>query len=157
MWPKVRNSGHGWRTSGSQDPRQLKILVPPSLLRQVPREGPHCTLLALFMSDSFRPQGAHQAPLSMGLSRQEYGTGLLFLHPGDLPKPGIEPVPPTLHWQKSEKVYRPHVPPFPGSLPLIHQGGPGSLIVLPVPFSMGFVIFPSSDLSFHISCLRRLI
>ena len=34
---------------------------------------------------------AHQAPLSMGLSRQEYWSGLPFLFPGDLPKPGIKP------------------------------------------------------------------
>ena len=31
------------------------------------------------------------APLSMGLSRQEYWSGLLCPHPGDLPDPGIEP------------------------------------------------------------------
>ena len=36
---------------------------------------------------------AHQAPLSMGFSRQEYWSGLLCLPPGDLPDPGIEPVP----------------------------------------------------------------
>ena len=35
---------------------------------------------------------AHQAPLSMGFSRQEYWSVLPFLHPGDLPDPGIEPV-----------------------------------------------------------------
>ena len=33
---------------------------------------------------------ARQAPLSMGFSRQEYGSGLPFLLPGDLPNPGIE-------------------------------------------------------------------
>ena len=33
---------------------------------------------------------AHQAPLSMGFSRQEYWSGLLFPTPGDLPDPGIE-------------------------------------------------------------------
>ena len=33
---------------------------------------------------------AHQAPLSMGFSRQEYWSGLLFPSPGDLPNPGIE-------------------------------------------------------------------
>jgi len=33
---------------------------------------------------------AHQAPLSMGFSRQEYWRGLLFPSPGDLPDPGIE-------------------------------------------------------------------
>ena len=34
---------------------------------------------------------AHQAPLSMGFSRQEYWSGLPYLPPGDLPDPGIEP------------------------------------------------------------------
>ena len=34
---------------------------------------------------------AHQVPLSMGLSRQEYWTGLPFPPPGDLPDPGIQP------------------------------------------------------------------
>ena len=32
---------------------------------------------------------AHQAPLSMGLPRQEYLTGFPFPPPGDLPDPGI--------------------------------------------------------------------
>ena len=34
---------------------------------------------------------AHQAPLSMGFSRQEYWSGLQFPSPGDLPDPGLEP------------------------------------------------------------------
>ena len=34
---------------------------------------------------------AHQAPLSMGFSRQEYWSGLPFPSPGDLPDPGINP------------------------------------------------------------------
>ena len=33
-----------------------------------------------------------QAPLSMGLSRQEYWSGLRCPPPGDLPDPGIEPM-----------------------------------------------------------------
>ena len=33
---------------------------------------------------------AHQSPLSMGFSRQEYWSGLPFPPPGDLPNPGIE-------------------------------------------------------------------
>ena len=39
------------------------------------------------------PMGSslHQAPLSMGFSRQEYWSGLLFPSPGNLPDPGIEP------------------------------------------------------------------
>ena len=34
---------------------------------------------------------AHQAPPSMGLSRQEYWSGLPFPSPGDLPDPEIKP------------------------------------------------------------------
>ena len=39
---------------------------------------------------------AHQSPLSMGFSRQEYWSGLPFLSPGDLPDAGIEPGSPAL-------------------------------------------------------------
>ena len=35
---------------------------------------------------------AHQAPLSMGFSRQEYWSGLPCPPPGDLSHPGIEPI-----------------------------------------------------------------
>ena len=39
---------------------------------------------------------AHQAPPSMGFSRQEYWSGLSFPSPGDLPDTGIEPRSPAL-------------------------------------------------------------
>ena len=39
---------------------------------------------------------AYQAPQSMGFSRQEYWSVLLFPSPGDLPDPGMEPGSPTL-------------------------------------------------------------
>ena len=39
---------------------------------------------------------AHQAPLPMGFSRQEYWSGLPCPPPGDLPNPGIEPASPAL-------------------------------------------------------------
>ena len=39
---------------------------------------------------------ALQAPLSMGFSRQEYWSGLLFTSPGDLLDPGVEPESPAL-------------------------------------------------------------
>ena len=39
---------------------------------------------------------AYQAPPSIGFSRQEYWSGLLFPSPGDPPDPGIEPVSFTL-------------------------------------------------------------
>ena len=35
---------------------------------------------------------AHQAPLSMGFSRQEYWSGTPYPPSGDLPDPGIEPM-----------------------------------------------------------------
>ena len=52
---------------------------------------------------------AHQAPLSLGFSRQEYCSGLPFPSPEDLPDPGIEPMSPALQ---------------PDSLPLNHLGSP---------------------------------
>ena len=50
------------------------------------------------VSDSFvTPQTvALQTPLFMGFPRQEYGNGLAFPSPGDLPNPGIEPGSPAL-------------------------------------------------------------
>ena len=36
----------------------------------------------------------HQAPLSMGLTRQEYWNGLPCPPPGELPNPGIKPATP---------------------------------------------------------------
>ena len=35
---------------------------------------------------------AHETPLSMGFSREEYWNGLPFPSPGDLPDAGIEPI-----------------------------------------------------------------
>ena len=53
---------------------------------------------------------AHQAPLSVRFSRQEYWSGLSFPSPGDLPNPGIE----LLHCRWI----------------LCHQGSPHKLIYL---------------------------
>ena len=39
---------------------------------------------------------AHQAPPSMGFSRQEHWSGLPFPSPGDLLQPGIKPLSPAL-------------------------------------------------------------
>ena len=39
---------------------------------------------------------AHQGPLSVGFSRQQYWSGLPFPSPEDLPHPGIEPKSPAL-------------------------------------------------------------
>ena len=55
-----------------------------------------CVLVAV-MSDSAIPWTVTcQAPLSMGLSGQEYWSGLPFPSPEALPYPGIKPGSPTL-------------------------------------------------------------
>ena len=65
------------------------------------------------MSDSETPWTvAHQAPLSMGFSRQKYWRRLLFPSPGDLPDPGIGPASPTSSASQAD------------SLLLSHQGSP---------------------------------
>ena len=51
---------------------------------------------------------AHQAPLSLGFSRQEHWSGLLCSPPGDRPDPQMDAI---LHWQVD-------------SLPLSHLGSP---------------------------------
>ena len=45
---------------------------------------------------------AHQAPLSMKFSRQEYWSGLPFSSPRDLPYPGTEPWSPSLQADSSQ-------------------------------------------------------
>ena len=66
---------------------------------------------------------AHQAPPSMGFSRQEYWRGLPLPSPGDLPDPGIEPRSPALEadaltteppGDKSLTRPQPHQPAGPG-------------------------------------------
>ena len=52
-------------------------------------------------------------PLSMGISRQEYWSGLPLPPPGDLPDPGIKPMSPALqadslplsHWERCDVGY----------------------------------------------------
>ena len=53
----------------------------------------HCDLVAKLCLILCNPMNctAHQAPLSLGFSRQEYWSGLPFPPPGDLFNSGIEP------------------------------------------------------------------
>ena len=63
------------------------------------KKGSGCTTLCVLSHvQLFVPPWtvALQTPPSMGFSRQEYGNGLPFPSPGDLPDPGIEPASPTL-------------------------------------------------------------
>ena len=54
---------------------------------------------------------AHQAPLSMGFSRQEYWSGLPCPSPWDLPNPEIEPLSPA------SPAFRPFIDPLSHLLP----------------------------------------
>ena len=52
-----------------------------------------CMLSLSVVSNFLQPWTvAHQAPLSVGFSRQEYWSGLPFPPPEDFPSPGVEPV-----------------------------------------------------------------
>ena len=65
-------------------------------------------------SDSCNPRDySHQAPLSVGFPRREYWGELPFPSPGDLSRPRIEPISPTLQV---------------ASLPLSHQGSIAALL-----------------------------
>ena len=59
-----------------------------------------CSFSHSVVSNSFATPWtiAHQAPLSIGFSRQEYWSGLPFPTPGYLPDPGIKPALCFLHW-----------------------------------------------------------
>ena len=58
-----------------------------------------CVFSPSVVSNSLRPPqtAAHQAPLSMGFSRQEYWSGLPCTSPEDISYPGIKPRSPA--WQ----------------------------------------------------------
>ena len=57
-----------------------------------------CVLVTQLYLTLCDPKDApQQAPLSLGVSRQEYWSGLLFSSPGDLPDSGTEPKSNALH------------------------------------------------------------
>ena len=79
---------------------------------------------------------ARQVPLSMGFSRQEYWSGLLFPFPGDLSDPGIEPVFPEAAALQAD------------SLLLSHQGSPlpaKALTITWIPFAQRYLCPGTTD------------
>ena len=98
---------------------------------------------------------ARQGPLSMGLSRKEYWSGLSCPSPGDLPNPGIEPSSPSLQADSLPTE------------PLLKGGRGGHGILQPnlyksqndflvSAFSMPFASLSRSFLAVQI-CVRKLL
>ena len=81
---------------------------------------------------------AHQAPLYMGFSRQEYRNGLLCPPPGDLPNRGIKPRSPALQED---------------SLPSEPPGKPINGIVFPISFSDSSLLVYRKIANFYIFTL----
>ena len=133
IWLQDGVLGHYWCYTAIESEQFI-----PSCLPHLSPSVPHPTCLALVtvslrilkkwkwdhsvMSNSaILWTVARQAPLpSMGFSRQEYWSGLLFSSPGDLPDPGIEPGSPTFQADAS-----------PSESPGIHRswGSWGGLII----------------------------
>ena len=86
-----------WRMCPGLSGGIRKVCVP----RHFSRVQPFATLRTV----------AHQAPLSMGFSRQEHRSGLPSPPPGDLPDTGIKPGSPTLQADSllSEPSGKPHI------------------------------------------------
>ena len=134
----------------------IKRIVPGSFSLGPPTLSAYSTFVVIVAVQSLSHDSlvtpwtiAHQVPLSMTFSRQEFGSGLPFRSPGDLPNPGIEPRSPALQADSlpSEPPGKPQSGlPFPclrvfltqgsnlhllhwqaDSLPLSHQGSPAVL------------------------------
>ena len=96
-------------------------------MRQVRSTQCCCLVLKLGLTLVTSWAGAHQAPLSMDFSKQEYWSGLPFPSPGIFQTQGSNPN--LLHWQVD-------------SLPLSHQG---SMV------HSGYSV--SADSFFHFPCI----
>ena len=74
--------------------REQNVPILSSLLHSQVLQNVKCVLLVTQSRSTFVTPWtvARQAPLSVGFSRQKYGSGLPFPSPGDLPDLGIEPV-----------------------------------------------------------------
>ena len=87
---------------------------------------------------------AHQAPLSVGFSRQEYWRGLTCSLPADLLHPGIQPASRLLYWQM-------------GSLPLAPPGKPSRVYMLIQLFLKPMNHFIKRSLSGYLKNLEIII
>ena len=88
-WQLDTSASASERTTERKHVSKMKVTVFLNLILEVISH--HACMLSHF---TLAPQwtAAHQAPLSMGLSRQEYWSGLPCPSPGNLPDPGIKPM-----------------------------------------------------------------
>ena len=76
----------------------LNVCVPSRFIRwsTIPKQKWKCQMLSRVRFFATPWTVAHQAPLPMGFSRQEYWSGLPLPSPEDLLDPGMEPTSPVL-------------------------------------------------------------
>ena len=90
---------HDWATEQQQPPPMEKVTMLSNgkgeYLKYIVKKV-QVKLLSCVQLFSTPWTIAHQAPLSIGFSRQEYWYGWPFLSPGDLSHPGIEPTSPEM-------------------------------------------------------------
>ena len=88
----------GWQANawGSQCPEMLAAMVSAHEWWLQCRMCLHLSCFSRLWLFATLWIAAHQAPLSLGFSRQEYWSGSPCSPPGDLPHPGIEPTSPAL-------------------------------------------------------------
>ena len=79
---------------------------------------------------------AHQAPLSMGFSRQDYWSGLPFPPQGDLPDPGIKPFFPALQVDSTAE---------PPGKPLVNSSAPGCMYIMLLQAPVAYPLSPYID------------
>ena len=89
---------------------------------------------------------AHQGPLSMGFTRQEYWSGLPFPSPGDLPDSGIEPQSPSLQTDS--------LPSEPPGNPVLLIRVPDYSLLYTSPWLGRFLCSVSPQLMHEESCCR---
>ena len=105
---------------------------------------------------------AHQTPLFMGFSRQEYWSGLPFPSPWDLTDPGIEPTSLCLlHWQTGSLPLAPSGKPIGSDLSILNIHGVVCidldlyhLQVTLTPLSVS-IYFPLSILAIYVYCIPK--
>ena len=94
FWPEEFHALYSPWGHKESDPTE-PLSLPLSFYKEIMVRAPVCAGVALVLSNSFDSTVvpwtvAHQAPLSLGFSIQEYGSRLPCPAPGDLPDSGIK-------------------------------------------------------------------